>query len=394
MVRSLGKGGIRPIVVSRDKHDIAFYSRFCGRKIMLSPDGGIDNKAVLDVLIKLGASLGEKAVLYYSNDTELSFIWKYQEQLSRYYTFVLPPGDLMEQLYDKASFALFASANNLPVPPTLILDGPDQLGSVLDAVSYPCIVKPSYHEDWTWDTPEQEKYFGWYKQALRRIDSESQLREFLGMLPERRNRIVIQRYLDGRDDTITSFHGYFDEKSRCLASFMGRKIRTYPPLTGGSVYIRTILNEELRARSIEDLRRIGHRGIVKVDYKWDTVEKDFKILEINTRYNVWQVLGSYAGINFMSIAFDHQTGRPPRAKVPETYPDDIRYLFFKMDLRSWLTGYRKSGDWSFLSYLRSIMHISHYRVLNSADPVPAVVSAIRFFWKNLSRGLRQTWREG
>jgi len=380
-IRPLGMAGIRPVVASRDPRNIAFFSRYCERRLTLPPDGKGGDQAVVDALVRLSGELGNRPVLFYSSDPELFFIWKYKEILSTHYRFLLPPEDLLENLFDKTSFSQFAIANQLPIPSTLILEGPRQLGAVLSSVKYPCIVKPAYSYDWVWDTPEQKKFFGWYKQALRRIETESQLREFCSMLPERDHRILIQSYVAGSDDLIVSFHGYFDDHSNCLGSFMGGKIRTYPPETGGSVFVKTIRNEDLRKHSIEYLGRIGFRGIVKVDYKWDASEGDFKILEINPRYNLWEVPGAYAGVNLEAIAFNHQAGGETRPDPLPEYTAELRFLFFKLDFRSYFAGYRKTGAWTFGSYLRSLEHTTHFRIFNPADPLPSLVSAVRFVWR-------------
>jgi len=389
LIRPLGMAGFRPVVASRDPRNIAYFSRYCKRRVNLPPPERGGDEAVMAELERLAGELGGRPVLFYSSDPELFFIWKYQERLSACYRFLLPAEDLLEKLFDKTSFSLFAIDNKLPIPFTLVIDGPKALGTVLSSVRYPCIVKPAYSYDWVWDTPEQEKYFGWYKVALRRIETEAQLKEFCSMLPERDHRILIQSYVAGSDDHIVSFHGYFDETSTCLGSFMGGKIRTYPPETGGSVFVKTIRNEDLRKHSIEYLGRIGFRGIVKVDYKWDAADGDYKILEINPRYNLWEVPGAYAGVNLEAIAYNHQTGGENRPDPLPEYIPELRFLFFKLDFRSYFSGYRRSGAWTFGSYLRSLEYTTHFRIFNPADPLPSVVSAGRFVFRVIRRLARR-----
>jgi predicted ATP-grasp superfamily ATP-dependent carboligase len=210
--------------------------------------------------------------------------------------------------------------------------------------------------------------------------------EFCRDLPRRRDGFIIQQYIEGRDETIYSFHGYFDERSNCLGSFVGCKIRTYPMHTGGSTYIRTLHNERLSRLSVKILRQMKFCGIVKIDFKQDPNTGEFHVLEINSRYNLWQLLGAYAGMNLAALAHQHQRSEPYRPAGE--YTDDFRLLYLKQDLRSFVKGYWKSGEWTLVSYLRSLKGRKCFRVWDSADPVPFLASVIAFCSRNTARMVR------
>ncbi|HYQ86235.1 MAG TPA: hypothetical protein VES59_03225 [Bacteroidota bacterium] len=383
IARSLGMAGILSHIASSQPSDIGFYSRYCAGRWMLPCFKPENYGEIVIRLQKLSSGSGEKPVLFYASDPELWFVWRYRHQLEPFYRFLLPPDDLIEKLFNKVLFAEFAREHELPIPRSATLRRLEELQELDGAITFPCIVKPAYSQDWIWDTPEQETRFGSYKKALRRFDSKAQLLDFCGALPEREAGVVIQEYIDGRDESIDSFHGYFDKHSRCLGYFLGRKIRTYPPHTGGSAYVRTIHNETLARLSDEYLRRIGFQGIVKIDYKWDDRTKVFNILEINPRFNLWELLGAYAGVNLASVAYHDQRGESVEWR--SSYTDDARLLYAKQDLRAYWTGYRHTGEWTFISYVRSMAAKLHFRVFDPRDPLPFVVSALAFLLRN---GLR------
>src|SRR6267143_880936 len=214
----------------------------------------------------------------------------FQKELQSWYRFLLPRDETFEHLFNKARFCTFAREHHLPVPQTIIINNVDELDSIVSSIRFPCIVKPAYRQDWTWETEELLAVFGPYKRSLRRFTSTRELIKFCNALPRRASALLIQSYIEGRDEAIISFHGYFDEQSRCLGYFLGRKIRTYPSHTGVSVYVQTIHNNELAQKSIGYLEQIRFQGIVKIDYKLDQDDNEFKILEINPRYNLWVFL--------------------------------------------------------------------------------------------------------
>src|SRR2546426_1834831 len=386
IVRSLGMDGVVSIVATCQSHDIAFYSRFCTKRILLPNFETSSERFIVDQLKLLSTALGLKPILFYVSDTELSFVWRFQEELRSYYRFLLPRDEIFEHLFNKALFCKFAHEHDLPVPQTIIINNIDELDSIVASIRLPCIVKPAYREDWTWKTEELQAEFGPYKRALRRFTSARELIKFCNALPHRDSGLLIQSYIEGRDEAIISFHGYFDDQSRCLGYFLGRKIRTYPSHTGVSVYVQTIRNKELAQESIGYLERIRFQGIVKIDYKLDQTDHEFKMLEINPRYNLWVLLGAYAGVNLAAIAYRHQMGET--VEPSGDYDDDARLLFFKQDLRAYFFEYRKTKEWTFISYVNSLIKKKYYRVFDPRDPLPFIVSAIGFAARNAFRLFR------
>jgi predicted ATP-grasp superfamily ATP-dependent carboligase len=383
IVRSLGMEGIVSIVASCRSHNIAFYSRYCARKVLLLDFRDANENIIVHQLKQLSANLGRKPILFYVSDPELSFVWRFQNVLQSYYRFLLPRSETLESLFNKVLFSKFACEYQFPVPQTIIVRDIDEMDSLGSCLRFPCIVKPAYSQDWEWETEEQRARFGPYKKALRRFTSRGELMRFCKALPQRNSGFLIQSYIEGRDEAITSFHGYFDEQSRCLGYFLGRKIRTYPSHTGGSVYVQTIHNEVLAQQSIGYLQRIGFQGIVKIDYKLDQIDNTYKMLEINPRYNLWELLGGYAGVNLTAIAYRHQMEEA--VEPAKKYRDDVRLIFFKQDIRAYVSGYRKTREWTFISYARSLMKKKYYRVYDLTDPLPFIVSVIGFTHRNTIR---------
>lgn len=391
IVRAIGMGGIPTCVASSQSHDIAFSSRYCSEKLVLPELKPEHYPDILKILQQWSNRGSEKPVLFYASDPELDFMWRCREQLEPFYRFVLPSNELLESLFNKVRFSDLAIRLDLPIPPTYTVASRSALRSLINDIAFPCIVKPAYSQDWAWETAEQYTRFGSYKNALRRFDSPEALLVFCEALPDRSSGFVIQSYIDGRDEMIVSFHGYFDEDSRCLGSFLGRKIRTYPPHTGGSAYVRTIHNPGLIRLSIEYLQRIRFQGIVKIDYKWDAREQQFKLLEINPRYNLWELLGAYAGVNLALIAYYHQRGGPIFPQ--HDYTDDVRLLFFKQDLRAYWTGYRKTREWTMGAYLKSLTKKKVYRIYDPTDPLPFWRSSVAFLKRIVLRllGIRRVF---
>lgn len=390
MVRCLRREGIKSCVMSSQSRDIAFYSRGCADRVVLPPFEKANYEFIADRLLEYAGSGPEKPVLYYASDPELRFVWEYRHTLEPFYRFLLPTEETFESLFSKVLFAGFAERHGLPVPESIVCRDMDDLHRQMSRVPFPCIVKPAFSEQWKWKADDLSVKYGPYKSALRKFEAEEDLTDFCQGLPQNNGGFLVQKYVEGRDESIYSFHGYFDKFSNCRGWFVGRKIRTYPMHTGGSSFITTLNDKGLADMSIKFLQEMGYRGIVKIDYKRDAETGAFRMFEVNTRYNLWQVLGMLAGINLAALAFFDQAGFPVedmRACMPEK-----KLLYFKQDLRAFMTGYAKTGEWTLGSYLRSLAGRAGYRVLDFRDPVPFIVSLSGFLFRNVKRVVQKATR--
>lgn len=391
MVRALGMAGVPSAVYSSVTGEVAFRSRYARRTLRLPEFREWNYQKIFDRIKAFPACEGDRPVLFYAGDSELMFMSRFREQLAQYYRFLLPPPSVLEAVAGKAQFIGLARAADFPAPPARAFSSVEDLESQLDTVPLPCIVKPSYNYDWFWEDDALARRFGEYKHALRRFDSRGELLAFCAGLPARPAGFIVQSYINGRDESVASFHGYFDETSRCLGAFLTREIRTNPPHAGNIAYCETFHDERLMRLSIECLRRIGFQGVVKVDYKWDARAEEYKMLEIEPTSQGWHLLGAYAGINLAAIAYRHQRGEPVSPLAG--YKDGVRLLHFSQDLRAFLFGYLKNKEWTWLGYLKSLRGEKHYRLFDPEDPLPFFYAAIGYLWRKWTNAMDSGVRE-
>jgi D-aspartate ligase len=318
-----------------------------------------------------GMAAGDRPVLYYPGATEAAFLSRYRNRLGQYYRFLLPRQPVLEAATNKISFIALAHSADLPVPRTRAFSSAAGLEAALDAIEFPCIVKPARNRDW--HCLEQDGRIASYKRALRRFDSKGELLDFCARLPQRQTGFVVQSWVDG-DEAVTCFHGYFDESSRCLGNFLTRDIRTIPPQVGDTTYCETFHDDELARQSVDYLRRIGFRGVAKIDYKRDARSGQYKILEIESHYHVWHLLGAHAGVNLPAIAARHLSGEC--VEPFSGYRGNVSLLWVSRDIWTYVTGYRKNGGWTLARYLESLATATHYRLFDKVDPLPLFRSAL------------------
>ena len=210
IVRALGVAGVSSIVASSQCGDIAFASRYVCERVVLPPLSPGNEMEILGRLKRLGLSQREKAVLFYVGDAEVAFVQRYRDELDPYFRFLLPSAEVGGALLNKSLFYELAVKHGLPVPHTEVFADAAEMRARVDSLPFPSIVKPSFNRDWFWRTPVERERFPPYKRALRRFDSKEALLEFCEALPWRGSGFLVQSYIEGSDEGITSFHGYYD----------------------------------------------------------------------------------------------------------------------------------------------------------------------------------------
>lgn len=387
-LRSFARESINCVVVSTEPDDIASKSRYCKKLVLVQPYEEANDAYNLKVLAELGKQFSEKPVLIYGEDINMLFISRTRDELQKDYSFLMPPRGLAEKFVNKTDFQQLAEAHDIPVPRTRFAHSFDELVEVSKQISYPAFVKPAFTMNWAFDTPELKEKYRSYKFALRQYHSAEEMLEWCRNLPLGNGGVLVQEFIEGSDREVFSFHGYFDERSRPLAYFVGRKIRTYPMHHGGSAFIETVDEPTVAKIGIESLQKVNFSGIVKIDMKRNPRDGSFKILEVNPRYTLWESLGAFAGMNLCTVALLHARGKLTEP-VKHTYALGYKWLFFKQDFRAFFTGYWRAGEFTLWQYLKSLRGKKIYQLWDWKDPVPSCYSAFQFGVKNARKIIRK-----
>ena len=375
LVRALGLAGIPAIVASSDPDEPAFASRYChGRWFVPSPAyGNLAINAIVALGNRLCAVYGRRIPLMYGSDEWLNLISAHRERLQRYFLLLLSEPLVAESLIEKDRFQSLARRRALPVPRTLAWGtGPGTVGSAAGAV----LVKPRSKVDWH-DSAMRKRLFDESKALIYASGAEAAADPALADFHE---QVTFQEYVAGGDTSLWSYHGFADERGVVLASFVGRKLRTHPPLVGESAFIELGDDPALDALGREIAARLPLKGIFKMDFKKDAATGEWRLLEINARFNLWLYLGACNGLNLVRFAYDYLLdGKRPVAGVRPT--GARRWLSLSLDYRAHRV-LRARGEITTARWLASILASRNvYNVFASSDPGPW----LSLWWNRVAR---------
>jgi D-aspartate ligase len=308
---------------------------------------------------RLAGELGRPLPLFYGSDDAQRLVQEYRAELARYYLLLLNDPEVADAVLQKDLFQPLAAARALPIPRALAWEA-------LEGFGRPVLVKPRSKFEWR-ASPVHVRLFGSRGKARIFANGRAVLAE--ATVQQLRDDILIQEYLSGDDREIWSFHGFADEQHRLLDWFIGRKIRTYPALTGESTYLELAHDEELVALGRRLAATLPLSGVFKIDVKRDGRTGRFRVLEVNARYNLWHYLGAANGVNLPRTAYEYLVygERPP---APGRYAAVYRWIRLRGDWRAY-RDLAARGELRFAGWVRSLLSaplVCH--LFSWADPLP------------------------
>jgi len=366
LLRPLAMAGIPAIVASSDESDPTFASRYCRGRCILPPRQEPDAliAALLDAGDRLFAWLGRRVPLMYGNDYFLELIYAHRARVQEKFLLLLNDPEVAVGLLTKDRFEELAREWDLPVPRSLPWE-------TLSEIEGAVLAKPRSKFSWH-DSPLQAQLFEGYSKAL--IFENGRVAASQPLVERFRDQLTFQEYIRGDDRQLWSFHGFSDEHGTPLASFVGRKLRTWPPLTGESSFIEMIHDEERAQFGRRIAERIPLKGAFKMDFKTDAESGRHFLLEVNARFNLWHSLGAANGVNLMQVAYDYLVaGKRP---APQPYRTNTRWVCLPLDFRA----YRELAARRQLSLLGWLSSIFFARTVHNLfawkDPAPFVMTCV------------------
>jgi D-aspartate ligase len=304
IARSLGERGIPVIGLTAHRGIYGNYTRYA--TVRVCPDSREEPEALLPFLLKLGAELPERAIIFPTRDDDVLFLDRFRESLSRYFDLVLPRKEVVRACLDKWESYLQACQAGVESPRCWLVQGEQDLASAAEEISYPCVMKPLSSHLWRQNN-NWERVGG--RKAIA-IDTRQQLVAEYAQISLADSRVLIQEMIPGGDDQLFIAACYLNKDSHLVASFTAQKLLQCPAGFGTGCIVQTVDRRELIEPAAALLQRMGFSGIAEVEFKWDAACGRYKLIEINPRPWEQHALGRASGVDLIYIAYCEHAGLP------------------------------------------------------------------------------------
>ena len=313
VARSLGKRGVPVIGLDRDSKGFGLHSRYttvAGR----CPYPLEDERAFIDLLLQIGGALDRKALLVPCLDEWVFAVARHRAELEEF--FILPFSDLeiIDRILDKNLLYHKCEDRGIPIPRTYYV-GEQTPERIAAEIRFPCIVKPALQREFT-------NEFG--EKVFRANDRG----EFLDLCARARHHsLLAQEIVGAGTDSFYSLCSYVGRDREPKGVFVGRKLEQYPPDFGTACLVDSRYVPQIVERGVDILKQFDYYGVSEVEFIYDERDKEFKLLDINTRVWKWIGLPIAAGVDLPWLAYRDAIfgGVEPAGRQRES----VRWVYLK-----------------------------------------------------------------
>ena len=335
-------------------------------------DAGPIGAATVRVLGEIAHLFPERPVLIPCSDHAVAALSGARDSLD--YHLVLPDHDVIELLTDKTRFLAHAQEIGVPVSPYRVLRSRADAEAASMGLRYPLVVKPFR------SSPAFYERIG--QKAQRVFDAERFLETWDLAAPD--YPVLAQEWVEGGDDHLYAFNGYFDASGQPLATFVARKLRQWPPHTGMASLAVKSRNDVVLETALRLFASVPFHGFAHLEMKRDERTGQHYAIEANIGRPTGRSPNAEAGgVEFLYTAYCYALGLPlPRRRV-QRY-GRAKWIYFAHDAASaWY--YFRRGELTPGGWLRSLRGVRTDAVFAWRDPFPFILDS----WSGLRHYVRR-----
>jgi D-aspartate ligase len=373
VIRSLGRRGVPVYGMHEGPWAPAASSRYLYGRCFWQPSPD-DADRVRAGLTRLSERIGQPAVLVPTDDAGAIFLAEQGDDLRQRFLFPDPPRDLPRRVAGKYSMYELCREFDVPCPRAAVPESLEAAREFAADAGFPLIAKLT--------TPWANGRGKLRSTSI--VSDREQLEDTYQACAEAGAGLMLQEFIPGGPSRDWFFHGYCDGSSTCRPAFTGVKERSYPAHAGLTSLGRSTANARLRDEVTALLARLGYRGILDLDLRWDARDDQYKLLDFNPRIGAqFRLFRDAVGTDVATACYLDLTGQAVpvseqvtgRGFMVENY-DPISAL------RYWRGGELGLGSW--LASLRTVDETAWFA---RDDLRPFGVMCLRMGWRLVTRPL-------
>lgn len=296
VLRSLAAAGVPSVVVGTHGEEPAMRSRH-GRKVVYDDTDG--DHALLATLERVAADAVARPVLILTMEESVVSVMTHYAQLATCFRMTLSEPETLAPLLNKDGVRAAAEAAGLAIPRTLRIRGPEEVNR-LDDLTPPLIVKPA-RRDAAYEAVFSKAYrFDTHAPARERVE------RMLPVLPD----VIVQEWIEGTDSDLYFCLQHLPADGAAPTSFVGRKIRSWPPRVGGTASCGPAPEAvEIIESTTAFFRQAGVHGLASMEYKRDPRSGRYVVVEPTVgRTDFQEEVATLNGVNLPLAAYRSACG--------------------------------------------------------------------------------------
>jgi len=300
VVRSLGAGGVPVHVLDADHRAPAMRSRFA--RAHKAPIIGVED-SLLGALNRLPHRLrGSRPVVLLTTENAVIDAMNDYATLAQRFRLTLAAPDVLQPALHKNSMRDIARRAGLRVPPTAHVTRMPDLQTLANW-PMPWIIKPA-HRDAAYSRQFDKAY---------RVDDAAHAATLIQAMLEVSKDLIVQQWIEGADSDLYFCLQYRPQAGGRTESFVGRKLRSWPPLVGGTASCTQAEGADHLVKSTDAFfQEAGIWGLAGMEYKRDKRTGEYVVVEPTVGRTDFQAeVATLHGVNIPLAAYHDAAGAPP-----------------------------------------------------------------------------------
>lgn len=360
IIRSLGQHGVPIVAVYYGKSDMGYVSKYVEDKV-LAPHPEKSENQFVNLLIDI-AKRYSNSILIPADDATLVAVSKNKTILANHYIVACTDWAIAQRFIDKKYTYDIAESVGIPTPKTIVPQNISDAKKYSKSADYPCLVKPC----------QSHRYAELFGRKLLKVRNAGELMSAYKQAFEAGMDVLLQEYIVGDDSDGVNYNSYY-WNSESLVEFTAQKVRLSPPDSGVPSVVISKHIPEVLLQGRKMLQALGFNGYSCIEFKKDTRDGTYKLLEVNGRHNRSLLLSVKCGINFPLIEYNHLVrGAIPS---PTTYRTGVYWIDFTKDLCA-IIQYRRKAKLSLIQFIKPYIKSHAFAVLCIKDIMPFIKRCI------------------
>ncbi|HCF92556.1 MAG TPA: hypothetical protein DER58_08815 [Firmicutes bacterium] len=330
VIRGLGRAGINVMALGINSIDFGLSSKYC---IGINLGEEQWSEKMLLMLERIAGEVPGKKVLFPDNDKFADFIYLNSERLSPDFVWLMPPDlESYRSLSDKTHLVDSAAKAGVPFPKTVIPSSSEDLRKWCDSSLFPIVIKPI-------NSPAFAAHF---KRKGFIADNMEEAIRFFKSAADAGFETIAQELIPGGIESLITVYLYRSRRGKTIVSFVGKKVRQYPVDLGtASLYVSEAHPEAvILSKKLLDLN--DYQGIADVEFKKDSRDGLYKVIEVNGRVPMFSGIERGTGIPLSVHIYNDLAGKEALEGLSEPLSGDrTRWLYAAKDAIAALSMLRK-----------------------------------------------------
>lgn len=355
IIRALGKEGVPVVAVSYSKMDMGYASKYVV-EWHHAPHPSTDTEGFLELLKQLSKHWNG-AVLIPSDDATLIPVSKQKGTLEAFFRVVADDWRVIEKCIVKKHTYALAERIGVLCPRTCVPGSIDEARTFACEIEFPCILKPTVGHS----------FFEKFRRKMLFIGDMEELETSFSQLSGTGIEVMLQEYIPGDDRCGVNYNSFFVD-GEPIVEVTAQKVRLTPPRIGFPRVVISRKIPELSVLATKFIRELGYDGFSCMEFKKDTRDGHYKLMEINARLNLSTPLSVRAGVNFPYLLYRYALmGELP--KNSKDFREGIYWIDPGKDIAESVRSYRNER-YSVTEYLLPYLRPHVFTILSLEDMGP------------------------